>query len=161
MHVHASKLGLGDTAADRESSIDNIIALLDVHWNKWSVLARRESLQWAPPNLGNYKTTSRETCADWNIETVRDVIETAKIDVQEDSSGRYRALNILPDDTIEFRFFGSTLEIEELRAAFQAVSLIIYFAKTRSLTGILTLEFGEILAAARSFGYSDFVNTFE
>lgn len=146
LHVHVSRLGLGDTASEREQVIDSMIILLDLFWDKWTKLARRDDSHWAVGNLNNYKRVK-------DCKTLFELQES--VADSKRPQRRYVALNTCPRDTVEFRLFGSTLNIYTLRACLQAVATMVYLAKTVSIPQLLQMNFDDVLTTVAQLGYNE------
>ena len=146
IHVHVSRAGLGDTPEKIEQSGTNALALLELHWDEWVKIARRVSGQWAPKNCGavDLKSTPENE--------VDDVLDYGK------SYGKYKALNFSPDNTIEFRLFRSTTNINELLACLETVQLIVELAIEWDIRDILTTPFSRIIGEAKIRGFENLIN---
>jgi len=146
LHVHVSRLGLGDTASEREQVIDSMIIILDMFWDKWTKLARRDDTHWAVGNLNNYKRVK-------DCKTMFEIQES--VSDSKRPQRRYVALNTCPRETVEFRLFGSTLNIYTLRACLQSVATMVYLAKTVSIPQLLQMNFDDVLTTVAQLGYDE------
>lgn len=123
LHVHVSRDCLGDSTSDKELTVAKIMLIIDNLWDKGLVTFTRrkesELNRWA-----------KRYCL-----AKDDVVESSK---QCKGMGRYFALNLTNTNTIEFRLFKGTLNIDTYMATIQLVSNIVDFAKDKSLLEIQT-----------------------
>lgn len=129
LHVHISRAGLAGTRAERAQVETNVLAMLEIHWDKWVELARRDDSHWAPKNLGNLTVNKTN-------------LERGK------SGGHYSALNFDNYDTLEFRMFRSTMDVDVIQATLEGVYIMAFMAKHRSLENILHTTFDDVLEQA-------------
>ena len=106
-----------------------MLAMLEIHWDKWVELARRNDSHWAPKNLGNLRVNKTN-------------LERGK------SGGHYSALNFDNYDTLEFRMFKSTMDVDVIQATLEGVYIMAFMAKHRSLENILHTTFDDVLEQA-------------
>lgn len=128
LHIHVGKMQLGETHQERVETIAKIVLLVDRHWEfmrKFSRRRERQLNEWAKaPNL-NIKT---------NAYTKEQVIDKA-LNIRE--YGRYQAVNLTNEKTVEFRLFNGTLRKETLYATLELVSNICKMAKKWSVEQVL------------------------
>ena len=131
LHVHISRDGLGNSRAEQAQVETNVLAMLEIHWDKWVELARRDSSHWAAKNLLGVSINKK------NLEDGKDY-----------RKGRYQALNFTNPDTIEFRMFRSTMDVSVIQATLEGVYVMAFMAKYRSLENILNTTFDDVLEQA-------------
>lgn len=123
LHVHVSRDGLGNTSAEQERVINNIILIIENFKQNIIKLTRRDASQlerWA------------QFISDCNGDDLRDLEKIKKCD----KSGRYQALNLRNYNTIEFRIFRGTLNVETFYATLHLVNNIIELAKRDNIRGV-------------------------
>lgn len=112
LHIHVNRNGFGNSIEEREKNIAKVVYFVEKHWVKLKQFSRRTDRQledWA----SRYGVES----------TVRKTYEKAK-----GNGRRYVAVNLLPTNTIEFRFFRGTLNYNTFIATLQMVHKICTFA---------------------------------
>ena len=90
---------------------------------------------------GTQTTTVALAVTDTN-ESVIDKMKTAK------SCGRYQAINLQNDKTVEFRIFKGTLKYRTFIASLQFVKVISEYAKTVKLNDIPTTQWSDIFMSS-------------
>lgn len=114
LHIHCNRSFFGDDFEEQEIAIGRIIYLTERFWNELVKFSRRtpSSLnRWA----AKYATIS---------ETVSETYQKAK----DKDIGRYVAVNLTNDSTIEFRMFRGTLRYDTFIATLQLVDEICRLA---------------------------------
>lgn len=114
LHVHVSKQALGYNDDERDLNIAKIMLFVDRNWDNMVKFSRRSysSLErWAKRVAIDYTDT----------DTVQDLIHKAKNSYYD----RYTAVNIGNRNTVEFRMFRGTLNINTFRATLQLLDSII------------------------------------
>ena len=114
IHIHVSREHISRKA------IANLIFMLSEMEGDITKVAGRYSDEWA-----RISKKSKDDC-----ECVDDVIQN------EYDCGRYRAINLINDATIEFRVFASTTSMNTITAYIQFVKCIIDYAETHTLDDI-------------------------
>ena len=110
LHVHCSRSAFGETEPEQEAAIGRVVFFVEKHWNELVRFSRRTSdnlNRWA----AKYATISNTT------------YETYK-KAKDKHMGRYVAVNLENDSTIEFRLFRGTLCYKTFVATLQLVSEI-------------------------------------
>ena len=114
LHIHCNRSVFGRYEYEQEEKIGRIVYFLEKHWCELVNFSRRstEALnRWA----ARYATISQ---------TPKETYEKAK----RKRMGRYVALNLSNEETIEFRLFRGTLRYDTLIATLQLVELICNLA---------------------------------
>ena len=109
LHVHVSRLAFGDTLEQQDTCIARILFFVEAHWEellKFSRRTRRQMDQWAARY--GYKDQPAEILAH----------------AKTGNLGRYTAVNLCPETTVEFRMFRGTLKLNTLFATLQLVNHI-------------------------------------
>lgn len=139
IHVHVNRSFFSGGAIEQDLNIAKVILIIGRFWDKYVIpFTRRktENLeQWAAKDDLDVK------CEDTPFE-VSSKLNRVK------SRGRYRAINLQNEDTIEFRIFRGTLKMNSFYAILQFVEVLCRFAKTVGLNQIDTLEWADIFKAA-------------
>jgi hypothetical protein len=132
LHIHASRCAIrSDTFPDIEENIGKIIALYENNYGEFVKFSRRRQDdldQWAKRN--SYKPQKGEPKKGYVLRSPRD---------------RYRAVNTVPDSTLEFRFFRGTLVPDTVLAAINLVKNMIELAVSTDSDDIDTISFDQIM----------------
>jgi hypothetical protein len=126
LHVHVSRRALGETYDERENTIAKIIYFIENNWNEIVKFTRRNEY------------TINRWARRYGVEsTIADTYEKVKGEYN-----RYSALNLLNDNTIEFRIFRGTLNHKTFAATLQFVNDLCMICKreTRDIISALTWE---------------------
>ena len=110
LHVHCNRTAFGTEEDEQEASIGRVVFFIEKNWNELTKFSRRKlaSLErWA----ARYATISN---------TAKETYEKAK----SKYAGRYVAVNLTNEDTIEFRLFRGTLRYATFLATLQLVEEI-------------------------------------
>lgn len=121
LHVHRDRESLKTPNRTIDEVIDNIIIVIEVYKKQIFKIARRGNEHYC-----------RYCTADENEQN----ITSDKIKKSKGSQGRYSALNLENDDTIEFRMFKGTLKFESLMAAIELTDAIIDVCRFEDLENI-------------------------
>ena len=134
LHVHVSRAALGRTFKAQELTISRLLILIWRHWAELWKFSRRRSDNWCRQQYHEDKVS-------------RYGLDDAK------QQGRYTALNLTNQHTVEFRLFRGTLNMTTLRATLQLVDVLLDVAKTRSIAWIARSSWLDIIEAG--FGHSE------
>lgn len=133
LHIHISKKALGRDYEEIDKTIGNILYFVEKFWDKMLKLSRRtqdQLDQWA----SRYGLTEGEK--------PKDMLDKAK-----SNGNRYKAINLLPSNTIEFRLYRGTLKYNTFIATLQLTKHIA------QISGYLSHEEMELIT------WSDFVES--
>lgn len=125
LHVHVNRESLGMTEDERDATIANILYFVEHHWNELVLFSRRTEgsiNRWA--SRYGYKTNAR------------DILRKAKDIANMGHDGRYTCVNLTNRNTIEFRIFRGTLNVNTIMATLQLVNRICDIARRQSCTEI-------------------------
>ena len=118
LHIHASKEALGDTEAEIENTINNIILITENFKEELQKFSRRQAFNWC--HFFNDDTgKNKET----NIDKIKE---------EKGTKGRYQVINTTNRNTIEFRLCRGTLKTNTFFASIQLFYNIIQLAKTKN-----------------------------
>lgn len=110
LHVHISREAFGATWMEQEEAIARVLYFFEKHWEELLKFSRRTQSQlekWA--NRYGYKEHPHE------------ILDHAKCGNRK---GRYTAVNLENDDTVEFRMFRGTLKGNTIFATLQLLNCI-------------------------------------
>ena len=110
LHIHVSRTAFGDTEQRQDTCIARILFFFEKHWEELLKFSRRTQPQlehWAARY--GYKTEPRE------------ILNDAK---NRQSRNRYTCVNLTNTDTIEFRLFRGTLNLNSFLATLQFVDRV-------------------------------------
>lgn len=133
LHVHVNRDFFGDNPTIQDLCITKILYLLEKHWDKVKLLARRDSNGYAQRFFMNEQ------------DSMFDLLAKAKRSDSYFGSSKYKTVNLLHKNTIEFRLFKGTLKYETLIATLEFVRNLVYLCKNKPLEQIQITSFEEIL----------------
>lgn len=134
LHVHVNRTSLGEDEEEQELTISRILFFVEKFWNELLRFSRRTQNQverWA----ARYGYRDKP----------QDIMEHAKTGC----GGRYTCVNILPEDTVEFRIFRGTLKSNTIIATVQLVDKICTAAYFMSDDEIEALSWPEFAASVK------------
>lgn len=114
LHVHVSRNSLGDTYGQQEDTIARIIYFIEKNWRNVLTFTRRSER--------NLERWARR------YGVLADVEDTYK-NVKKCGCNRYMCVNLLNDNTIEFRMFRGTLKHETFLATLEFVEALCTMCK--------------------------------
>ncbi len=114
LHIHCSRSAFGKDYEEREKSIARLVFFVEKHWNELVKFSRR-----TPENLNRWAA---------KYATISNTTEETYKKAKEKHMGRYVAVNLENDDTIEFRLFRGTLRYKTFIATLQLVDEICFYA---------------------------------
>lgn len=136
LHIHASRAFFGESRAERDLHIAKVVMLISRFWTTHIIPFSRRRLdalfQWAGKGF-DLKVTKDDSESDISLKL------TAK-----SNEGRYVAVNLRNANTIEFRFFKGTLDLDTLHAAMEFVDAICRFAKRINIEDVDTCSWTDI-----------------
>jgi hypothetical protein len=135
LHIHASRALFGSGPIQRDLNIAKCMLLIDAYWDQYIVpFSRRDYAkltQWArKPDAGITSSDDEHTA-----------IYKAK---KSADKGRYQAVNLQNNQTVEFRFFRGTLRRDTIIASLQFLDVLINYAKKTELKDIFNKSFLEV-----------------
>lgn len=136
LHIHVGRQQLGQTEEARRVAVGNTVILAQVLQNELTKFSRRKAdrlARWAAfgsmPLSGVAYTDS----------------DLTRLALYTRNGGRYQAVNLTNDSTVEFRIFRGTLKRDTLIAALQLVSNLCQYAMTHTPTECLNATYVDIV----------------
>ena len=118
LHIHASREALGDTEAEREETINNIILITENFKKELQQFSRRTDFGWC-----HFFNDDTENNGETNINKIKE---------NKGNKGRYQVINTTNNNTIEFRLCRGTLKTNTFFASLQLFYNIIQLAKSKN-----------------------------
>lgn len=144
LHIHVGRRGLGATQDEQEDTITKIWVLMYRFRHIFQDLTRRDPaklIRWAEmPILGDLGDMDDETCRNSDLPTLKYKLK------RNGSCVRYRALNLTPTNTIEFRLFRGTLKHSTFTATLQFVHNLCAVAMALTGTDALKITWAQLHA---------------
>ena len=129
LHIHVGRAGLGATAEEREKTIAKLWLLMYRFQKQLVVFSRRSK-----EALARY--ADMPIPSDLGVESLAEIDTAEKLYVKAKDNlgrrGRYVALNLTNEKTIEVRIFKGTLNVDTITASLQLVHNMVYLAKILS-----------------------------
>jgi hypothetical protein len=135
LHVHMSRRYFGQSEVRQDMGIMKLLYLVEKFWDKILRFSRRNQAQvdrWA----SRYGMQS----------TPKELLDFAK-----SGQGRYKAVNLENQYTVEIRLFRGTLDAEVLRATIQFCNLLATLSKTKSVQEIMGMTWDELCKAGSEY----------
>lgn len=129
LHVHINRNFFGDNSNVQDKKIKNLLLITQKFWKEFVTFSRRNYRR-----LDHYSKKSPED-TNWYI---------SQFNKSGNHSGHYFAINITNADTIEFRIFRGTLNINTFIATLQLVNAMVIAAKTKSPKEIEEMKFEDL-----------------
>ena len=137
LHIHVSREALGETVGERLTRAGNLVILTYAMWSEMVKFSRRNEYQlneWArKPELNLFGQL-----------TDTELLDEALL---EEERGRYRAVNLKPCATVEFRLFRGTLKRDTLIASIQLVDTLCQYAMTHTPNECLKATWTEVVGS--------------
>lgn len=131
LHVHINRDCMGDDREEQEEVISRILFFVESNWNELLKFSRRSEYamnRWAA-RYGFEKSG-------------REILDKAK----KGNNGRYAAVNLCNDATIEFRLFRGTLKYNTFIATLELVNLIVETAMNNTEDELQKLSWSEFVS---------------
>lgn len=129
IHVHFSR----DYFEGNELYLSNLLLLVDRFWDEIIVFSRRD--------YNRCKQYMKKVSSDYS--TNKYYID--EYNSSDSHSGHYYAVNITNEDTIELRFFKSTLNVNTFMCILDFVDKLVRTAKTKTPSQIMNMKFESLL----------------
>lgn len=123
LHVHVGRRQMGKNIEERKATAAKIVLLADRHWNSLVKFSRRK-----PEQLNRW--AKRPEVAYDEVQDGEETLISAALSTRRD--GRYQAINLENDNTVEFRLFNGTLKVDTIIATLELVSNIVKYAKEKT-----------------------------
>lgn len=142
LHVHFNRSYFDEDYTGKESDvcITRLLYLIEKFWNELVIFSRRKSnqLHWC----NKYAMKPEEIVKEQPIKKDRSSLE------------RYVALNLTNEETIEFRLFRGTMNIDSFFASLDLFNNLVTIAKhTKKTKTLMNMEFSELLTNERLANY--------
>ena len=139
LHVHVNRDFF--TPSLESKSLYNLILMFNKFWNELCVYARRP--EWRSARYAKH------------LPEAEDEIETYLRRANKSGSHNYHyyALNISNENTIEFRMFRGSLNINTVMATLQLVNNMVIFAKSMASDDVKRMKFDELLTTKNQRRY--------
>ena len=128
-HIHVNRNFFGENPTTQDLNITKILYLLEKHWDKVKIIARRDS------NGYSKRFHMKEN------DSMFDLLVKAK----GEYSSKYNMINLQHPNTIEFRMFKGTLKYETFIATMEFVHNLVHLCKEIQLEDIQNIDFKDIL----------------
>lgn len=133
LHVHVGRRQLGDTPEHRLDTAGKCVLAMYRHWDNMVKFSRRlpSQLSWGNRNEVEFIDAFDE-----------DRLISAALETEEE--GRYQAVNLCNEKTIEFRLWRGTLELNTIKATLELVSNICEFCKDHTAYEVMNSQWEDI-----------------
>lgn len=132
LHIHIDKKAFGNTKLQQDLNILKLLYIFEKFQPKIRKFSRRTKLQirrWCSyipiSNYNKYKPTSANS--------------------QQRDSGRYLAVNLTPNNTVEIRIFRGTLNLNTFYATLQFTDNLIQYINTVGIAKIATVSWDDFI----------------
>ena len=133
LHVHVGRQGLGNTFKERHDNVLKVSCIIEYFKEELTLFSRRKEGQ-----------INRWCKFVTNGIGKEDLTKEKIINIVEDNKGRYNALNLNNEPTIEFRLFRGTLKKESFLATLEIVNNICKFCRENDFNSLQELNFYDI-----------------
>ena len=133
LHVHVGRQGLGNTFKERHDNVLKVACIIEYFKPQLTLFSRRKEGQlnrWC-----KFVTSGIDK---------EELTKEKIINIVEDNKGRYNALNLNNEPTIEFRLFRGTLKKESFLATLELVNNICKYCKENEIDSLQELNFYDI-----------------
>ncbi len=137
LHIHVNRKYFGDYDDEQDLNIAKVILLFDRWWDKYIVPFSRR-------NSENLSRWSQKPNLFMNNEDTEESIISKVKGCKND--GRYQAVNLSNETTIEFRLFKGTLKFSTFLAALQFVVVICTFVKNIKLADLMKITWKKVFS---------------
>lgn len=133
LHVHVGRRQLGKNDKQRDDTAGKVVLAMSRHWDNMVKFSRRLSsqLNWAEKNNVELSDVYDD-----------DALISAALETEED--GRYQAVNLCNSNTIEFRIFRGTLELNTIKATLEMVSNFCMYCKEHTALEVMNSQWADI-----------------
>lgn len=138
LHIHVGRDQLGDWST-HDGIIANLVVLVSSLREPITTFTRR-----SPDKLAQWARIP-ELCLDRDLRSLADIRDSA-LGTRYD--GRYQAVNLQNDATVEFRIFRGTLNRDTIIASLQLVNNLCQYAMEHTLAECLDASFADIVFAS-------------
>ena len=136
LHIHIGRGQLGGCATDRTHTIANMLVLMNTLWPEFMQFSRRNGDDhWCHRNTGLDRLRPGMTEDD----------AARSMYIASREQGRYVAVNVQNNGTVELRFNRGTLKLSTIFASLQLASNYTLFAKEHSMNECLEAKWDDIV----------------
>lgn len=146
MHIHASKTLFGTTVEEQELTTAKVIILVNNFFD-------RELLRFTRRDKSELNQWAKKNCVQFVASDTSDRIKD-KLNEQK-YSGRYYAVNLQNEYTVEFRIFKSSLNPETILATIQFVDRLIQYSKEHTVAETLDTTWEQLTEVDEMPGYKE------
>ena len=137
LHVHVSRNYFNDS----ELASMKLVYLFEKFWPEFVTLSRRADFSYCM-RPGELLKRNKMTIA--NMQALKG---------KANDVGRYQAVNLIPDNTIEFRLWRGTLNLETIRATLELTDFLCVFVNSHSTIQLQKIAWPGIVEHAQKLGY--------
>lgn len=132
LHVHVGRRQLGDIN-ERDKTIAKIVLAVNRHWDNMVKFARRlpSQLHWAEKN-------------EIDFDDAEDEEQLIGLALETEEAGRYQAVNLCNTNTIEFRIFRGSLELNTIKATLELVSNICEYCMKHTVLEVMNSQWPDL-----------------
>ena len=144
LHIHVNRNAFGNTRSRQEEAIARIIFFYEKFWPEILRFSRRTEYQvnrWASRYGGV-------------LSTCKNSLDTAK----KAGLGRYTAVNLMPENTIEFRIFRGTLRYETFMATIEFTHYLCELARKLSDENFHAMAWSEFVSGIDTEEYPELID---
>lgn len=144
LHVHVGRKQLGATDDARDLAICKIMYLIDRFYESGD-------MQKFDRRKGNYQYCQMMHAGLKSDDKKAEFLRKGKEwkDEHSDHYSRYHTLNLTNENTIEFRMFKGTLNLQTLAATLQFVDALVRFCMTHTLQQVQSATFGQVVEMSK------------
>ncbi len=143
LHIHCGRNDLGETVKDQDEVIGRLIFFFEKHWNELVRFSRR-----------SYSNLNRWAA---RYEAISCSPQETYKKAKDKHMGRYVAVNLMNDSTVEFRIFRGTLKYKTFIATLQLIDRICSFAINSTDTEIEETSWSDFVMSIDREEYPELV----
>ena len=132
LHVHVGREEMGRNSEEQDETAAKIVMLVVRHWDNLVKFSRRRESE-----LDEWAMKPRFEYAEDDVESIRNALET-------EYRGRYQAVNLKNEYTVEFRLFKGTLKRDTIIATLQLVNNIVNYAKNHQVDDVMKSQWEDV-----------------
>lgn len=132
LHIHVGRWQMGDTEVERAETAAKTVILVSRFWDQMVTFSRRREAQlsdWAALPMDGFGL-------------IKENLITSALETE--SNGRYQAVNLTNENTVEFRLFNGTLNPDTIKASLQLVNNIVSYAKDHDTDDVICSQWRDV-----------------
>lgn len=141
LHVHVSRLALGDTTEEQDATLGKLWFMTKKFWPELVKFSRRKEA-----SLNRWAAPLDDVAAE--VADHDDAATMGKKVKEKGKNGRYRAINTQNSATVEFRIFRGTLNHRTFTATLELVHAMVTMARRVPLEGLKEYTFRDLIETA-------------